>query len=164
MQEGKVVEHFSEKQNEARKKQSTYEQEFFATVRAFKHWEHYLVHKKFILHCEHQSLQSSILRRIWAECIQSELYSCRSSIFLSSTGQARRTQLLMHSAGEDLTVIQIEVTCFDSLKDQYETDAYFAAIWTKCINKERLEDYTSQRWYLFKGNRICISKISLGKC
>lgn len=44
-QEGMVIAYFSEKQSDARKKWTTYEQEFYGVVRAFKHWEYYVVQK-----------------------------------------------------------------------------------------------------------------------
>ena len=40
-QEGRPVEYFSEKLNEARQKWTTYEQELFAIVQSLKHWEHH---------------------------------------------------------------------------------------------------------------------------
>lgn len=56
-QQGKVIELFNEKLSEARRKSSTYEQEFYVVVRSLKHWEHHLVHKVFTLFCDHKSLQ-----------------------------------------------------------------------------------------------------------
>lgn len=57
MQENRVIKYFNEKLKEARRKWNTYEQELYAIIRSFKHREHYLVHKEFILHCDHQPLQ-----------------------------------------------------------------------------------------------------------
>lgn len=56
-QEGRPVAFFSEKRNETRTKWSTYKLELFAVVQALKHWRHYLVHREFILHTDHQSLK-----------------------------------------------------------------------------------------------------------
>ena len=42
-QEKRPVALFSEKLSEARQKWSTYNQEFYAVIRALKHWKHYLV-------------------------------------------------------------------------------------------------------------------------
>lgn len=36
---------------------TTYEQELFAIVRALQHWEYFLVHGEFVLHCDHHPLQ-----------------------------------------------------------------------------------------------------------
>jgi ribonuclease HI len=48
-QEGQLVEFFSEKLCEARKKSTTYELEFYAVIRALKHWEHYLIDWELVL-------------------------------------------------------------------------------------------------------------------
>lgn len=47
-QEGRLVEFFSEKLIEAQQKWTTYELEFYAMIRALKHWEHYLIHREFV--------------------------------------------------------------------------------------------------------------------
>lgn len=57
LQDGQPLEFFSEKFNKARQKWTTYEQELFAIVRAFQHWEYFLVHSQFVLHCDHHALQ-----------------------------------------------------------------------------------------------------------
>ena len=54
-QEGRPVEYFSEKLNEAQQWWTTYEQELFAIVQSLKHWEHYLLHAEFILHTDNQA-------------------------------------------------------------------------------------------------------------
>ena len=42
-QEDRPTMYFSEKMNDAKKKYSTYDQEFYAIVQAMKHWRHYLI-------------------------------------------------------------------------------------------------------------------------
>jgi hypothetical protein len=56
-QEGKPIAFFSEKLNESRKKYSTYDKEFYALIRTLEHWSHYLLHKEFILHSDHEALK-----------------------------------------------------------------------------------------------------------
>jgi hypothetical protein len=56
-QEGKPIAFFSEKLNESRKKYSTYDKEFYALVRTLEHWSHYLLHKEFIFHSDHEALK-----------------------------------------------------------------------------------------------------------
>ena len=56
-QEGKPIAYFSEKLNDAKKKYSVYDQEFYAIVQAFKNWRHYLLPKEFALYSNHQALQ-----------------------------------------------------------------------------------------------------------
>lgn len=43
----------SEKLNEAKKKYSTYDIEFYAGIQTLKHWRNYLLHREFILFTDH---------------------------------------------------------------------------------------------------------------
>jgi len=56
-QEKRPIAFFSEKLNEAKRKYSTYDKEFYAIVRALEHWQHYLVGGEFILHPDHEALK-----------------------------------------------------------------------------------------------------------
>jgi len=56
-QEKRPIAFFSEKLNDAKRKYSTYDKEFNATVRALEHWRHYLVGGEFILHSDHEALK-----------------------------------------------------------------------------------------------------------
>jgi len=55
-QEKRPIAYFSEKLNDAKRKYSTYDKEFYSIVRALEHWQHYLVGGEFILHMDHQAL------------------------------------------------------------------------------------------------------------
>ena len=77
-QEGKPVAFFSEKLNDARRKYSVYDQEFYAIVQALKKWRHYLIPSKFVLYTDHKALQylgsqNKLNRRHmkWVEYLQS---------------------------------------------------------------------------------------------
>jgi len=56
-QEKRHVTFFSEKLNDAKKKYSTYDKDFYAIVRALEHWRHYLVGREFILHSDPEALK-----------------------------------------------------------------------------------------------------------
>ncbi|XP_057248317.1 uncharacterized protein LOC130590269 [Beta vulgaris subsp. vulgaris] len=46
-QSGRPIAYFSEKLNEAKRKYSTYDKEFYALVRSLDHWRHYLIAKEY---------------------------------------------------------------------------------------------------------------------
>jgi len=48
--------YFSEKLNEAKKKYSSYDKEFYAVVQALKKWRHYLLPKEFVLYSDNHVL------------------------------------------------------------------------------------------------------------
>ena len=56
-QECKPVAFFSEKLNDAKRKYSVYDQDFYAIVQALKKWRHYLMPKQFVLYTDHKALQ-----------------------------------------------------------------------------------------------------------
>ena len=52
-QESRPIAFFSEKMNDAKRKYSTYDKEFYAIIRALSHWSHYLLPKEFVLFSDH---------------------------------------------------------------------------------------------------------------
>ncbi|XP_048133303.1 disease resistance protein L6-like [Rhodamnia argentea] len=56
-QKNKPVAFFGEKLNEAKRRCSTYDKEFYAKVRSLEHWRHYLISKEFILYSDHEALK-----------------------------------------------------------------------------------------------------------
>ena len=47
-QEGRPIAYFSEKLNDAKRKYSVYDQEFYAIVQALRKWRHYLILEEFL--------------------------------------------------------------------------------------------------------------------
>ena len=56
-QEKQPLAYFSEKLNEAKRKYSTYDKEFYALVHALENWRHYVLGAEFILHSDHEALK-----------------------------------------------------------------------------------------------------------
>lgn len=56
-QEKRTIAYFSKKLNDAKKKYSSYDKEFYAIVLALKKWRHYLLPKEFVLYSDNHASQ-----------------------------------------------------------------------------------------------------------
>ncbi|KAK4855310.1 hypothetical protein QYF36_005902 [Acer negundo] len=110
-QEKKPVMFFNEKLSDARRKWSTYDQEFYAIVRALKNWEHYLIQCKFILYTDHQALKYLNSQRNLIDAL------------------SRRASLLV--------TMQQKIIGFEFLKELYSDDEDFGEL---CIPRSSLRE------------------------
>ncbi|GKA52977.1 RNA-directed DNA polymerase [Tanacetum coccineum] len=127
---------FSEKLNDARRKYSTYDKEFYAIVRSLDTWRHYLLSNEFVLFSDHEALkcingQHKLKPRHakWVEFIQAFSFVIR------------------HKAGSNNQVA-------DALSRRH------SEIWSKCDN-DPFQQFFKLDGYLFKGARLCIPLYSL---
>jgi hypothetical protein len=58
LQEGKPVAYFSEKLSGASLNYSTNDKELYALVHTLHTWQHYLWHREFIIHSDHEALKT----------------------------------------------------------------------------------------------------------
>ena len=56
-QKGRPISLFSEKLNNAKRKYSTYDKEFYVVLQTLSHWNHYLLPKEFVLYLDHEALK-----------------------------------------------------------------------------------------------------------
>ncbi|PRQ47216.1 putative nucleotidyltransferase, Ribonuclease H [Rosa chinensis] len=161
-QEGKPVAFFSEKLNHSRTRYSTYDKEFYAIIRALNHWRHYLICKEFILFSDHEALrfingQHKLNNRHakWVEFLQAYTFHIK-----HKSGRLNQVADALSRRHSFLNTMQVKVSGFEILKEQYSEDPFFKQIWTKC-SKGPVGSYLLQEGYLFKGNRLCIPEGSL---
>ncbi|GJY82760.1 putative CCCH-type zinc finger family protein [Tanacetum coccineum] len=102
---------FSEKLNDARRKYSTYDKEFYAIVRSLDTWRHYLLSNEFVLFSDHEALkfingQHKLKSRHakWVEFIQAFSFVIRHKV--GSNNQVADALSRRHSL---ITTMQIRV-------------------------------------------------------
>ena len=143
-QEGKPIAYFSEKLNDAKRKYSIYDQEFYAIVQALKKWRHYLLPKEFVLYTDHQALQylnsqGKLNQRHmkWVEFLQSYTF-----VLKHRSGKSNRVADALSRRHTLMTKMQIEVVGFNELKTLYAEDPNFAEAW-KAYKEPVTVDMTS---------------------
>ncbi len=138
-QNNKPLAYFSEKLNDAKRKYSTYDKEFYAIVRCLEHWRHYLIAKEFVLHSDHEALkfiqsQHKLQSRHakWVEFLQTFHFTIKHKAGKLNTGAdalSRRYLLL--------STLNTKVVGMELLKECYIDDVDFGEIFEKCHNKPR---------------------------
>jgi hypothetical protein len=106
---------FSEKLNESRKKYSTYDKEFYTLVRTLEHWSHYLLHKEFVLHFDHEALkylgsQQKLSKRHakWSEFLQAYSFSIK-----HKSGKLNQVADALSRRHSSLNTMQVQVLGFE---------------------------------------------------
>ena len=77
MQDKRPIAYFSKKLNGAALNYPTYDKELYALVRTLETWQHYLWPKEFVIHSDHEALESGKLSRRhakWVEFIETFPY------------------------------------------------------------------------------------------
>ncbi|GJS05495.1 RNA-directed DNA polymerase [Tanacetum coccineum] len=126
----------SEKLNDARRKYSTYDKEFYAIVRSLDTWRHYLLSNEFVLFSDHEALkfingQHKLKPRHakWVEFIQDFSFVIQHKV--GSNNQVVDALSRRHSL---ITTMHVRVQGFDSFRGLYCDDPDFREIWSKCDN------------------------------
>lgn len=167
-QEDRPIAYFSEKLNDAKRKYSSYDKEFYAVVQALKKWRHYLMSKEFILYSDNHALQFimqqpklSQRHAKWVEYLQSFHF-----VLKHITGQSNKVADALSRRNVLLQESQIQVVGFDFLKELYENDSDFKEAFEACRNpaladRSKWLDYFLQDGLLFRKNQLCIPVCSM---
>jgi hypothetical protein len=136
LQEGKPVAYFSEKLSGASLRYSTYDKELYALVRTLQTWQHYLWHREFIIHSDHEALkhirtQTNLNRRHanWVEFIESFPY-----IIKHKNGKENVIADALSRRYTMLSQLDFKIFGLQTVKDQYVDDADFKDILVQCMN------------------------------
>lgn len=148
---GRPIAYFSEKLNDAKRRHSTYDKEFYALIRYLTHWQHYLISKEFILHSDHESLkyiqgQHKLQPRHakWVEFLQIFNFTIK-----HKSGKLTKGANAFSRKYSLLTSLQPQVLGLDMLKIEYPTNADFGESYFNCQTHSAGE-YHIVNVYLFK--------------
>jgi hypothetical protein len=163
LQEGKPVAYFSEKLNGASLRYSTYDKELYALVRTLQTRQHYLWHREFIIHSDHEALkhihtQTNLNCRHanWVEFIESFLY-----IIKHKNGKENVIADALSCRYTMLSQLEFKIFGLQTVKDQYVNDADFNDILTHCMNVKTWGKFHMQDGFLFRANKLCVPASSV---
>jgi hypothetical protein len=148
-QDNRLVAYFSEKLNDAKKKYSTYDKEFYAVIQALKKWRHYLIPKEFVLYSDNHYLKFITRKEKlnhkhakWVKFMQNFTFVIKNiSITANKFADALSRRSLI------VQEFQVETLGFKHLKEMYKEDADFKEAYEACKNP-LLGDRSPQTEYL----------------
>jgi hypothetical protein len=158
LQEGKPIAYFSEKLSGASLKYSTYDKELYALVHTLRTWQHYLWHREFIIHSDHEALkhihtQINLYRRHakWVEFIESFPY-----IIKHKNGKDNIIADALSRRYTMLSKLDFKIFGLQTMKDQYVDDADFKDAFAHCLHGKPWGKFHIQDGFLFRTNKMCI--------
>jgi len=163
-QEGKPIAYFNAKLSDSKRRYSTYDQEFFAIIRALEHWTHYLIANEFILHSDHEALkyiqgQHKLNSRHakWVEYLQSFHFVIKpkSRRLNQGTDALSRGHLLLFQLGAC-------VVGFEHFNSLYKEDEDLKELYESCQSHPQ-KDFFIHDGYLFQGNHHCVPRCGTGE-
>ena len=163
LQDGKPVAYFSEKLSGASLRYSTYDKELYALVRTLQTWQHYLWHREFIIHSDHEALkhirtQTNLNRRHanWVEFIESFPY-----IIKHKNGKENVIADALSRRYTMLSQLDFKIFGLQTVKDQYVNDADFKDVLIHCMHGRPWGHFHMQDGFLFRANKLCIPASSV---
>ncbi|KMS95687.1 hypothetical protein BVRB_005900 [Beta vulgaris subsp. vulgaris] len=156
---GKPIAYFSEKLNQAKLNYSTFDNEFYAMVRALNHWSHYLRPQAFVLHSDHESLKYihgqhklSARHAKWVEFLQSFNFVAK-----YKAGKANIVADALSRRHLLLSMVDSKVLGFELIKEFYVLDEEMRDLFVATKDGPK-DHYHQMEGFLFKGNKLCVPK------
>ncbi|XP_071901083.1 uncharacterized protein [Coffea arabica] len=144
IQEGRPIAYFSEKLNGAALNYSTYDKEFYTLIHALETWQHYLRLKEFVIHTDHEALkhlksQHKLSKRHvwWVNFVESFPY-----VIKYKTGKTNVVIDALSRRYALLVLLDAKLLGFDLIKEIYDTDTNFSAIYKFCAKSSQVHSAT----------------------
>ena len=152
-QEGHPIAFFSEKLNDAKRRYSTYEKEFYVIVQSLSFWRFYLLPLRYL----NSQKKLNARHAKWVEFFNeySFVINHRSGIENKAADALSRLTVTLHR-------MSALVIGFDRLKNEYSASADFGIIYNEVRNGNRQEylDFLVENGYLFKVTKLCVPRTS----
>jgi hypothetical protein len=167
-QDNRPIMYFSEKLYEAKIKYSTYNKEFYAVIQVLKKWRHYLVPKEFVLYSDNHTLQFVTRQEKlnqkhakWVEYMQNFTF-----LIKHISGTANKVVDALSRKCLLMQEFRVKTLVFDNLKEMYRDDPDFEEAYEASENpilrdRNQWTEYMIQDGLLFRGNHLCILKLSM---
>ena len=116
--------------------------------------------REFVIYSDHEALRYlhsqkklNFRHSSWVEFLQRYYFVVKHRV-----GVKNKAADALNQKVSLLSVMNVKVTGFERLKDDYESCPDFRELYTSLINALQpiLDDYTLQDSYLFKANKLCI--------
>ncbi|KAL1567341.1 hypothetical protein AAHA92_02830 [Salvia divinorum] len=181
LQEGRPIAYFLEKLNQTHLNYPTYDKELYAIVRCLENWQHYLMHREFVIHTDHESIkflggQHKLDKRHakWSAFLETFPYVIRYKKGKENVVTDALSRKPFESMHDDvihvskalcvrnhvLTMCASKFVGLEFFKDLYENDHDFSSIHEAC-EKGTFDKYYKLDGYLYRENRLCIPSCSL---
>lgn len=161
-QDAKPVAFFSEKLSGPTGRYSTYDVEFYAIVRAVRHWRHYLFHREFVLYSDHETLRHlatqdnlSARHASWTAYLQQFTF-----VLKHRSGTSNRVADALSRRNLVLSELRVTVPGVELIGELYASDPYFGPILSRVMCGE-LFGFVRIDGLLLKGTRLCVPDCSL---
>ena len=130
-QEGHPIAYFSEKLNEAKRKYSTYDKEFYAVIQALRYWRHYLLFKEFVLFSDHEALKYINSQKKLNPCHGKWVSFLQEySFFIKhAAGFENKAADALNRVVHVLSSMSVQVVGFELLKEDYPSCKDFSIVY-----------------------------------
>lgn len=142
-----------------------YEQELYAVARACHRWEHYLIHREFIIHSDHIALRqinnpfnTNRMHARWFTFLQRFIFTIQ-----HKAGSLNKVVDVLSRHHQGLTIIQTEITDFERIKELYANDPDFMEHWKLGMAGSGNLRIKIKDGYLFFDGKLCILQTELRK-
>jgi hypothetical protein len=158
LQEGKLIDYFSENLSGPLLNYSTYDKELYALVRVLETWQHYLWPKEFVIHSDDESLKHirgqaklNTHHAKWVEFIEIFPY-----IIKHKKGKKNVIVDALSRRYTMLSQLDHKIFGLESIKELYATNVDFKDAYDNCREGRTWNKYVLQDGLFYRANKLYV--------